>query len=377
MIDNSTPQKNQLEIALVGGGVNSAVGYAHFVSSQLDGHARIVAGCFSTDATENVLSAERYRVSKERTYDSWQALLEKESTRLDAVVVLTPIPTHKEIVISALSSGLKVICEKALATSSLECQEINEAVKKNKGYLAITYNYTGYPMVRELKAIIDSGEIGEIKHIQVEMPQQSFALPGANPQPWRKVDYDVPTVSLDLGSHVHHLIDFVTGGIQPIEVVSNQANHGLLSGVIDNISCMARYEAGIHVNAWWGKIALGHTNGLRIRIYGTEGSAEWRQIDPETLRMADHHGRRFLLERGQPGLKIASDSRYERFKAGHPAGFIEAFGNLYCDIYAEICGGDGANRRSEYVSGAAIAVKNLRFLEKIQESYLKNRWVSI
>ena len=130
-------------------------------------------------------------------------------------------------------------------------------------------------MVRELQRMIREGRLGKIQQIQIEMPQECFLRLGANPQDWRRVDYAVPTVSLDLGVHVHHLVDFLTGGYKPQRLVGDQSSYGQFGGLIDNVYCLAHYERDIRVNAWWGKTALGLRNGLQIRVFGDSASAEW------------------------------------------------------------------------------------------------------
>ncbi|MDA8129105.1 MAG: Gfo/Idh/MocA family oxidoreductase [Betaproteobacteria bacterium] len=372
-----TPQE-PLRIAFIGGALNSAVGFMHFNASRLDGHFRVEAGCFSRDSSQNEHSARVYGVTPERVYRSWRELLGAEAGSIDAVVILTPTPNHTEIVIEAIDAGFPVICEKALAVSSTDCLAIEEAVERKRGYLAVTYNYSGYPMVRELQQMIREGRLGKIQQIQIEMPQEGFLRLGANPQDWRRVDHAVPTVSLDLGIHVHHLVDFLTGGCKPRRLVGDQSSYGQFGGLIDNVYCLAHYEDDIRVNAWWGKTALGLRNGLRIRAFGDSASAEWFQMEPENLNWADNDGRHCVLDRASGEAKTAQQLRYNRFKAGHPSGFIEAFANLYADIAGELRSfREGGNVRSEFVFGASQSREGLHFLEKISESARQMEWLNL
>lgn len=358
--------------------MNSAVGYTHFNASRLDGHFRVDAGCFSRDPSQNERSARVYGVVPERTYQSWRELLEAEAGKLDAVVILTPTPNHVEAAVEAINAGFPVICEKALAVSSADCRMIEDAVNQMRGYLAVTYNYSGYPMVRELQRMIRDGRLGSVQQIQIEMPQEGFLRQGANPQGWRRVDHAVPTVSLDLGVHVHHLVDFLTGGCKPQRIVGDQSSYGQFGGLIDNVYCLAHYQGGMRVNAWWGKTALGHRNGLRIRVFGDAASAEWYQMDPENLNWADNDGHHYVLDRGSGEAKTAQQLRYNRFKAGHPSGFIEAFANLYADIAGELRSlKEGRQDRSEFVFGATHSREGLHFLEKVSESANAREWVSV
>lgn len=364
-----------LRLAFVGGALNSAVGYTHFNASRLDGHFRVEAGCFSRHQSQNERTANTYGVASDRTYSTWHDLFREEQGRIDAIVILTPTPTHSEIAIAALDAGYPVICEKALGVSSDQCQAIRNSVLSNKGYLALTYNYSGYPMVRELQRMVAEGKLGTIHQVHIEMPQEGFLRLGANPQDWRLSDYAVPTVSLDLGVHVHHLIHFLTSGARPLRLVGDQNGYGQFDGLIDNVYCIAQYERDIRVVAWWGKTALGCRNGLRIRVYGSEGSAEWYQMEPENLRWADNSGHFFMLDRGSAEAVIAQQQRYNRFKAGHPSGFIEAFANLYADFADEIRGViEGKPVSSSYVFGAQHALDGMHVMEAISESARKKSW---
>lgn len=367
-----------LRIAFIGGAINSAVGYTHFNASRLDGHFRVEAGCFSRNAKHNELTAQTYGVAADRIYDNWQQLFDAEKSNLDAVVILTPTPSHAEIAVAALAAGYPVICEKALGTSSEECRLIDAAVSQNNGYLAVTYNYSGYPMVRELQTMISEGRFGKIQQIHIEMPQEGFLRLGANPQDWRRNDALVPTVSLDLGVHIHHLVDFLTGGNKPQKVVGDQSSYGQFNGLIDNVYCLAQYQDELRVQAWWGKTALGQRNGLRIRVFGSVASAEWYQMQPEDLRWADNDGHYYVLDRGSSEAKTAQEPRYNRFKAGHPSGFIEAFANLYADIADDLRSFKKSKTRSnKYVHGTVVAEEGIRFLEKVSESAQVGSWINI
>lgn len=369
---------SSLRVAFIGGALNSAVGYTHFNASRLDGHFKVVSGCFSRNINENHNTAKVYGVDLSRCYLDWKHLINCEKGLVDAVVVLTPTPTHFEIVKCAIEAGYPVICEKALAVSSYECEQIATSIRKNNGYLAVTYNYSGYPMIRQLQREILDGRLGVLQQIHIEMPQEGFLRLNANPQNWRRVDYAVPTVSLDLGVHVHHLIDFLSDGLKPIEVFGEQSTYGLLHGVVDNVYCISRYEENLRVIAWWGKTALGYRNGLRLRVFGDRGSADWYQMDPEVLRLADNDGHFYQIDRGSGDAKIAQEKRYNRFKAGHPSGFVEAFANLYADFADEISGIlEGRKVSNPYVFGAKQAEDGMLFIEAISNSAKDGNWISL
>lgn len=369
---------DSLRVAFIGGAVSSAIGYTHFNASRMDGHFVVESGCFSRDPAQNQHTARTYGVGHDRVYSSWLDLLKNERQNLDAVLVLTPIPNHVDIVVAALEAGLPVVCEKALGVSSAECAQIHQVASYHNGYLAVTLNYSGYPMVRQLRQMIADQKFGLIQQIVIEMPQESFLRAGASPQDWRRKDYGIPTVSLDLGVHVHHLVNFITSGKRPLKVVSDQSSFGQFKGLVDNIYCIALYEDDLRVQAWWGKTALGNRNGLRIRVYGSQASAEWCQMNPEYLNWADNDGHYFILDRASGEATVAQESRYNRFKAGHPSGFIEAFANLYSDIADDIRNFKaGRAERNPFVFGTQHSQEGLEFIEAINRSAQESAWVDL
>ena len=282
------------------------------------------------------------------------------------------------MVIAVLDAGYPVICEKALAVSSEECRSIGEAVARNRGFLAVTYNYSGYPMVRELRRMIADGELGRLQQIHIEIPQEGFLRQAAAPQAWRLKDHAVPTVSLDLGVHAHHLVHFLTGGRAPLEVVGDQTTYGHFGEIVDNVYCLAHYEDDLRVQSWFGKTALGNRNGLRIRVYGSLASAEWFQMQPEDLLFSQADGRRLVIDRGSGDAGLARQLRYNRFKSGHPSGFIEAFANLYADIADQLRQHQsGVTTRNDFVYGAEESEEGLRFLEAISRSAQTRKWEAV
>ncbi|MBI5087825.1 MAG: Gfo/Idh/MocA family oxidoreductase [Actinobacteria bacterium] len=284
--------------------------------------------------------------------------------------------------LALLEAGFDVISEKALAGSSRSADALHAAAQSAGRFLAVTFNYSGYPMVRELRARVQAGEFGRIVAANVEMPQEGFLRVNVEgqpiqPQEWRQRDGSIPTVSLDLGTHTHHLARFILGA-DPLELVATQAHHGRVSTVADYVSCIARYPDGVDVDMWYGKCALGNRNGLRMRVYGETASAEWLQTNPEELRIADAQANIRIIDRVSPGTRVASDVRYERFKVGHPAGFLEAFANLYWDLADCLVEFRETGRyTSDYVYGAAEAADGLRMLEAIAESSARHEWCQV
>ncbi len=371
-----------LRIGFIGGGLDSAIGPVHRIAAQLDGRWRLEAGCFSVCSGTNTDTGRRWGVAEDRVHPSWRALLANERNRLDAVAVLTPIPLHAEMVIEAARAGYSVICEKALAESSEKAREIMAVVAAERSFLAVTYNYTGYPMLRELRMMCESGRLGRITQIHIEMPQESFVRLNERdearvPREWRLQDRGIPTVALDLGTHLHHLVRFLSGQT-PIEVVAVQDTFGVFPQVVDTMMCIARYTGGLCSQIWFSKAALGHRNGLRIRVFGDQGACEWYQMQPEMLGFSDNHGRSTIIDRTSESAVHACAPRYDRFKAGHPAGFVEAFANHYCDLADSLI--EFRKRgccSSPWVFSASEAEEGLRMFEAVALSAKKRSWQTV
>ena len=371
-----------LRMAFIGGALNSAVGRTHTIATQMDGRFELVSGCFSTDPQTNLDTAQQWGVSPARTHRTWEELLIREKGQIDVVVVLTPTPSHYEIVTRSLASGYPVICEKALATTSEEAAKIREELENTEGFLAVTYNYTGYPILRELRSRIQRGELGRVQQCHIEMPQEGFARLGRDdslpsPQAWRLVDRRIPTLALDLGVHVHQMIGFLTSQ-RPMRVTALSNRFGHFEQVVDNTMALAHYSDNIDCHIWYGKTSLGNCNGLRVRVYGDAAGAEWYQMNPEVLMISDVRGEKRIIERSSSDLGCAHELRYNRFKPGHPSGFLEAFANHYHDIADSLeahLRGEGL--KSEFVFGIDEAQEGLEMLTAIHDSTRQRRWVDL
>jgi predicted dehydrogenase len=215
------------------------------------------------------------------------------------------------------------------------------------------------------------------------MPQEGFERLTENgdpivPQEWRLRDGFVPTISLDLGVHLHMLTCYLTGE-KPVSVVASSSTYGNFGQIVDNVSCIAKYSGGITSNIWYSKTALGERNGLNVQLFGDRGSAKWVQEYPENLHIANNHGSRWVVDRASPGVTVANQSRYTRFKAGHPAGFIEAFANYYCDAADALTRYRSTGRQVDYEDcfGVEEAYEGLRLLESIAASSESERWESL
>lgn len=377
MTKNIRPYK----LGVIGGGIGSAIGYTHLSSSQVDHRFSITAACFSRNQETNLATALKWGVDNEHLYSSWEELLDSEKASIDAVLIMTPTPLHYEQVVKVLKMGYPVICEKPLASSLEESKKICELATKMNSFLAVTHNYTGYPMLRELQHMIKSGRLGKIHNIAIEMPQEGFARLDASgnkpkPQEWRLQDGEIPSVSLDLGTHLQHMIYFLTDE-NPQELVAEQSSNGWFPQVIDDVSCIAKYPSGMKSQMWYSKSALGYRNGLRVRVFGNKGSAEWYQMRPEELKTAFVNGEISTLDRGGM-VEVANQEKYSRFKAGHPAGFIEAFANLYMDIADQLDDYLENNRKDpSWIYGEKQAMIGLNVFAAVKKSCESKKWIDL
>lgn len=368
-----------IKVGFIGGGIDSAIGRAHFGALHLDRKFSLESGLFSIDALANKESAEFYGVAVERVYESVPQFLSAERENLDAVVILSPTPLHFEHINQVFDAGIPVISEKALCTNSNDARVLAQRVADENQFLSVTFTYTGYPIIRQIKEMIAAGEFGKLSSIHVEMPQEGFIKSGpdgeaAKPQAWRQLDYELPSVTLDLGSHVVNLAEFITGA--KISEIAGIANHsGDVSQLIDNVLAIGRLNTGAQISFSWNKISLGKRNGLALRIYGERAAISWEQESPEYLSYTGKDGITKILDRSNPAMNVAAAMRYQRFKPGHPAGYIEAFANLYSDIVTDLLAHTESKEKREKVSidspythSAINSYEGLKILETLHES---------
>lgn len=370
----------KLKIGFIGGGINSAVGNTHRIACQMDNRWELVSGCFSKDAAINDQTAKKWNVT--RKYTNWREMLQAEVGKIDALTILTPSNAHFEILQESLKLGYSIICEKTITATHEESKAISKLAIEKNAFLTVINNYTGYHMLRELQAMIKQGDLGKIITIQLEMPQQgfiSYTKDGSKPQPqkWRLEDSQIPTIYLDLGVHLFHITSFLLEE-QPLEVCAMHKTNGFFEKIVDDVSCMVRYSNNINAQLWFSKTALGHRNGLKVRVFGDKASAEWLQIEPEILYFHNNKGETQKIERATNTTLLADSERYNRFKSGHPSGFIEAFANYYYDIADSLLlHKQNKNFESHFLTFFSEAEQGMNFLDKMVLSAKSNKWEEI
>lgn len=367
-----------MRVAMIGGGINSAVGRVHEIALKMDGEFELVAGCFSRNHDINHDSGKIYGIEASRIYQSAEHLINAECCLIDAVVIATPINSHADYINLALDRGLVVICDKPILPNVEQCRSLIDRLSLQNTQVFSIFNYTGYPAVREMRERIAQGELGQLFKIMVEMPQDSYMRlknqqKHSAIQEWRLHDGEISCVSLDLFVHLHSLIHFVCPETPQRVTAWSRAISNVALGLIDEVDAIIEYSNNLIVNAWYGKAALGYRNGLRIRVQGTNGSLAWHQEEPELLHMSDELGNRMTLDRIDTTSSVTSQGRYQRFKAGHPSGFIEAFANYYADIARAMRQGE----LNAYTLSMDVAMQGLELAHAITQSSKQHRSIDL
>lgn len=364
------------KLAFVGGNIHSIAGYPHFIASQMDRRFEVVAGVFSLDENINIETARQWGIKN--IYKTHEEMLNDKSLDIDAVVILTPTPQHAKIIVALLKRNIPVICEKPLVGSLEELQEVEKIFDASKHFLVVTNNYSGFPMVRELKEKIKNNELGKILQIRLQMPQESFLRPPKSvryPQKWRLNDDFIPMISQDLGSHLHHLSYFLLEE-EPQKLMATYESFSQYN-VVDDVNIWLKYKNGTEGYLWLSKIALGNRNGLHIEVYGEKASALWHQENPEKLEFSYSSGQKVIIDRGSD-VEMLPNSLYNRMTPGHPAGFIESFANLYNDIANSLENFYEKKRyTSDYVYSLEHAKNSIRLLHGASISNKEEKWIKL
>jgi predicted dehydrogenase len=331
----------RLRLGMVGGGRGAFIGEAHRIAARLDDRYELVAGALSADPQRAIESGRDLRLDPMRCYTDWRGMAQAEATRKDGirvVSVVTPNVSHHAICKTFLEAGIDVICDKPLTTTLAEAQELLAITRRTGRLLGVTYTYTGYPMVREARALIETGALGAVRIVQVEFTLGWLSGPteGDSKQAAWRTDPAQAGASFivgALGTHCFHLSEFVTGRRTAALAADLQT---MVPGrrLEDNAHILLRYDNGARGTMWVSAVAAGEQVGLRLRVYGEKGHIAWEQSDPDKLRLAIQGEAVRTLVRGQGGLSPAA-KRATRIVAGLPEGYFEAFATLYRD-YADI-----------------------------------------
>jgi predicted dehydrogenase len=341
--------QRRLRLGMVGGGRGAFIGAVHRIASRIDDRWELVAGALSSDPERARGSAEDLGIAPDRAYSDVREMARAVAARedgIDAVSVVTPNHMHADPAIAFLEAGIHVICDKPLAATPEQAQRIADAVKSSKARFVLTHNYTGYPLMRQAREMIQRGDLGEIRLVQAEYAQdwltESVEATGNKQAAWRTDPTQAGAGALgDIGTHAFNLLSFVTG-LRPEALLADLQSFGAGRQVDDNAHVLLRFQDGARGMLWASQVAPGNENGLRLRIYGTKAGIEWGQENPNVMTFAPLGEPKRILTRGGAGLGGGS-SQATRVPPGHPEGYLEAFATVYTDAADLILGaGDGA-----------------------------------
>ena len=340
---------HKLKLGVIGGADTSAVGLAHKSALSLIDGVEISAGCFSRDSTVNRRSGALWGLSPHRIMDSPTEVFEDPEVAL--CLILTPTPSHEEHIELAIEARMPFVSEKSLTTDSSSTRRLSEHVGRENLFGRVIQNYTGFPMVREMAAIVQSPEFGKLRSARLRMLQDSFIrVPKSGffspPQAWRQKDLAIPTLYLDLGVHLIGIFEFVSG-LELCPVSTLNGSHGRVPGVVDYTTSIGLGSNGATVSLTFGKTTPGLQNDLLIEVESDNLGLEWRISSPDVLKVGKLDGSTVKIFRGLSDNKVASENRYQRFKAGHPTGFVEALANYYQDVFFEFGSAEGLDANLE------------------------------
>ena len=352
----------RFRMAMIGGGPGAFIGPVHRIAAELDREIELVAGVFSSDPGRSKAAAGEYMIDPARAYGSLDEMFASERARedgIDFVSVVTPNHNHLPSAKAALAAGLPVICDKPITATLAEARELAGVIASAGLPFGLTHTYTGYPLVREMKARIAAGELGHIRKVVVEYPQGWLSQPAEGKQAEWRVDPERAGAGGcigDIGTHAFNLAEFATG----LKVTRLLADLGaVVPGRVldDDVSILMRFENGARGVLLASQIELGELNGLRIRIYGDKAGMRWRQEEPNRLELLYGDGRQEVISAGTEVLGPWAASR-TRTPGGHPEGYLEAFANIYRDFAALLRG-----EEAPLLPGIEDGLRGMAFIE--------------
>ena len=369
------PQR-KLKLGMVGGGQGAFIGAVHRIAARLDGRFDVVAGALSSDPQRAQASA--VEAGLVRSYADWREMARAEAARedgIDAVAIVTPNHLHAPVATAFLEAGIHVICDKPLAISLAEGKALAKLAREKNRLFALTHTYSGYPLVRHARELVERGELGELRVVQVEYAQDWLAEPieaaGTNKQAGWRTDPSLagPAGCLgDIGTHAYHLAAFVSG-MTPVALSAEL--HTFVPGrrIDDHVQAMLRYANGARGMLWASQVASGAENALRLRVYGTKAGLAFDQEHPNELWFTPLGGLAERLTRARVTSAIAAHAT--RVPPGHPEGYLEAFAQLYKDAALQIDAldeGRALPAESRLLTTVEDGVEGLRFIDAVLAS---------
>jgi len=354
----------RLRLGMVGGGQGAFIGGVHRFAARLDGRWDLVAGALSSDPERAAASAADLGLDPSRSYRDFGAMAQAEAARadgIDAVAIVTPNHMHAAPAIAFLDAGIHVICDKPLASTEEDAQAIAAAVQRSGRHFILTHNYTGYPLIRQARAMVASGELGVSRVVQVEYAQDWLTEPSEGKQAaWRADPQRSGKGGAigDIGTHAFNLANFVTG-LTPSHLAADLSAFVPGRPVDDNAHILLRYRDGVRGVLWASQVAVGNENGLRLRVYGDKAGLEWSQEDPNRMAFTRFGQPRQIITRGGAGATETAMA-VTRIPAGHPEGYLEGFATLYREAADLIAAEQGGGPK--LLPGIAEGLDGVRFV---------------
>jgi predicted dehydrogenase len=390
MIEGQAPgtRSAKLRYGMIGGGQGAFIGDVHRKAIAMDGQAELVCGAFSQSYDNTLATGRSLGLPKERLYRSFEEMIRAEAKRPDKpdfISVVTPNSTHYPAAKLALEHGFSVVCEKPLATTSSDASDLACLVRETGLLFCVAYAYSGYPMVKHLRDIIHAGDIGEIRFVNGEYPQEwlmtKLEATGQKQAAWR-TDPKLAGASNcvgDIGSHIEFMATHMTG-LEIESLCARLDRFGAGRPLDDNATIMVDFKGGAKGVYWSSQIAAGHDNALRLRVYGTKGAVEWFQETPNTARVSLSDRPSGTISRGRDPMSPRAQS-LSRLPSGHPEGYFESFANVYSTFIAALA----KKLRGEALTPADLdfpnvddGVRGVRYIEKCVESSAKGAtWVAM
>ncbi len=384
----SDANTGRIRLGMVGGGQGAFIGAVHRLAARMDDQYDFVAGALSADAKKAKASGAELGLAPDRIYTDYGEMAKAEAKRADgieAVSIVTPNHVHVPAALAFIEQGIHVICDKPLSLNLKEAKQLEKALAKHPDVIfALTHNYSGYPMIRHAKAMVKAGELGEIRLVQGEYPQDwlttALEKTGQKQAEWRTDPKRSGAGGCvgDIGTHTYQLMCDVSG-LSADELSADLTTFVKGRKLDDNVHVMLRFGNGARGMIWASQVAPGNENGLKLRVYGTKGGLEWTQADPNYLWYTPFGEPKRLITRGGAGSGPAA-GRVTRVPPGHPEGYLEGFANVYTEVARAIKAKRAGKRVDKDVAfpGIADGVAGMAFIEACVKSSEKNgKWTKL
>jgi predicted dehydrogenase len=380
----------KIRMGMVGGGQGAFIGAVHRIAAGIDGQVELVCGAFSSDAQRALTSGRELFLPADRCYADYESMMAEEAKlplgeRMDFVAIVTPNHVHFPVAKAALEAGFHVLSDKPATLNLEEAQKLAKIVTKTGLKYGLTHNYTGYPMVKQAREMVQSGQLGKVRKVVVEYPQGWLATPieqeGQKQASWRTDPKRAGAAGCigDIGTHAENLAEYITG-LQIKELAADLT--AFVDGRLldDDGNILLRFEGGAKGILHASQISAGEENALNIRIYGETGGLEWHQMEPNTLRVKHLEAPTQIYRTGGAYL-CESATAHSRTPAGHPEGYLEAFANIYrnfaADIAAELTGQKASAHTKDYPT-IQDGVRGMAFIQAVVQSSQNNAsWTAL